>query len=117
MSLEVRLEKAAKPEKWDIPADISLRNALKRSLAEDMSRLVRQHHHIVFLSRSLSLCGVGWNSGDDEEDDEIIVAEPVINFHHDSLFFDLPTLSTTDTSYSLPRERPWSLLPRCIEIL
>ena len=41
MSLEVRLEKAAKPEKWDIPEDISLRNALERSLAEDMSRLVR----------------------------------------------------------------------------
>jgi hypothetical protein len=39
MTLEVRTEKPSKPEKWDLPADMSLRTALERSLAEEMSRL------------------------------------------------------------------------------
>jgi len=39
MLLEVRLEKASKPEKWDLPEDISLRAAMERSLAEELSKL------------------------------------------------------------------------------
>ena len=37
--LEVRLEKPSKPEKWDLPADISLRSALGRAKQEAQSKL------------------------------------------------------------------------------
>jgi len=37
--LEVRLEKPSKPEKWDLPADISLRSALDRAKQETQSKL------------------------------------------------------------------------------
>ena len=81
MSLEVRLEKAAKPEKWDIPSDISLRNALERSLAEDMSRLVSSLiSFFVAVSLHIPLTNamyIGWNSGDDEESEQVFSAEPV----------------------------------------
>lgn len=39
MNLEVRLEKPSKPEKWDLPGDISLRSALLRRKEEERSRL------------------------------------------------------------------------------
>ncbi len=39
MLLEVRLEKPSKPEKWDLPADISLRGALERAKNEAQSKL------------------------------------------------------------------------------
>ncbi len=39
MLLEVRLEKPSKPDKWDLPADVSLRSALKRAQAERDSKL------------------------------------------------------------------------------
>lgn len=37
--LEVRLEKPSKPEKWDLPADISLKSALSRAKEEARSKL------------------------------------------------------------------------------
>ena len=37
--LEVRLEKPSKPEKWDLPADISLKSALTRANEEVQSKL------------------------------------------------------------------------------
>lgn len=37
--LEVRLEKPSKPEKWDLPADISLKSALTRAKEEQQSKL------------------------------------------------------------------------------
>jgi hypothetical protein len=37
--IEVRLEKPSKPEKWDLPADISLKSALLRAKEETQSRL------------------------------------------------------------------------------
>jgi len=39
MVVEVRLEKPAKPEKWDLPPDISLKSALIRAKEEEQSRL------------------------------------------------------------------------------
>ena len=39
MMLEVRLEKPSKPEKWDLPADISLKSALVRAKQEAQSKL------------------------------------------------------------------------------
>lgn len=39
MLIEVRLEKPSKPEKWDLPADISLKSALLRAKEESKSRL------------------------------------------------------------------------------
>jgi hypothetical protein len=36
--IEVRLEKPSKPEKWDLPADISLKSALQRAKEEAQSR-------------------------------------------------------------------------------
>eukprot|EP01034_Spumella_vulgaris_P034753 gene34753-42863_t len=39
MLLEVRLEKPSKPEKWDLPADISLRSALDKAKSDTQSRL------------------------------------------------------------------------------
>lgn len=39
MNLEVRLEVPSKPEKWDLPADISLKSALRRKKEEERSRL------------------------------------------------------------------------------
>jgi hypothetical protein len=39
MLLEVRLEKPSQPEKWDLPADISLRSALARAKQEAQSKL------------------------------------------------------------------------------
>lgn len=35
----MRLEKPSKPEKWDLPADISLRSALQRAKQETQSKL------------------------------------------------------------------------------
>lgn len=37
--IEVRLEKPSRPEKWDLPADLSLRSAMQRAKAEAQSRL------------------------------------------------------------------------------
>ena len=37
--VEVRLEKPSKPEKWDLPADISLRGALQRAKLATQSKL------------------------------------------------------------------------------
>lgn len=39
MLLEVRLERPSKPEKWDLPADISLKSALQRIKSEEQSKL------------------------------------------------------------------------------
>ena len=39
LALEVRLEKPARPEKWDLPADMSLKSALQRAQQEAQSRL------------------------------------------------------------------------------
>lgn len=39
MELEVRLEKPSKPDKWDLPPDISLKSALARVSAEKQSQL------------------------------------------------------------------------------
>ena len=39
MLLEVRLERPSKPEKWDLPADISLKSALERMKLEEQSKL------------------------------------------------------------------------------
>lgn len=38
MIIEARLEKPAKPEKWDLPADISLKSAMARAKEESQSR-------------------------------------------------------------------------------
>lgn len=38
MLVEVRLEKPSKPDKWDLPADISLKGALQRAQAEKANR-------------------------------------------------------------------------------
>ena len=39
MLVEVRLEKPSKPEKWELPADMSLKSALQRAKLETQSRL------------------------------------------------------------------------------